>query len=321
MVLRKQHNCKRKTGMCLVLFSLAILEWLVPRPVSRRLSCQCINISNGCPHNKILPEFQNDWCFLLVQHCTKKWSFGRILREKGSFHWTKLGHTSTIHTQTWCLFHVHVYGVAGVKWWGANRPFTRIFFAACVLKGRSSGSPKLRVWVRMATMQNMQFQQAVPMAPWLSSTVATVERWCCLLMTIHVFFSQGPAESVADHHTDLRHRFKEDKRPWVRSRSQWVTWACCGLRRCPSVFSWQNVDPQIWTHRLAPMYFVMYFLMFLKSSTWGLSKGIMLPFLHRTAATLRQWKFCRTNGGATTDAGADAARALRHSSMLMKFMW
>jgi hypothetical protein len=36
--------------------------------------------------------------FFLVKHCTKKWSFGRILREKGSFHWTKLGHTSTIHT-------------------------------------------------------------------------------------------------------------------------------------------------------------------------------------------------------------------------------
>ena len=87
------------------------------------------------------------------------------------------------------------------------------------------------------------------------------------------------------------------------------------------VFPWQNVDPQIWTHRSAPMYFIMYFLMFLKSSTWGLSKGIMLAFLHRTAATLRQWKFCSTNGGATTDAGADAARALRHSSMLMKFTW
>ena len=50
--------------------------------------------------------------------------------------------------------------------------------------------------------------------------------------------------------------------------------------------------------------------MFLKSSTWGLSKGIMLAFLHRTAANLRQWTFCSTYDGATTDAGADAARAL-----------
>ena len=68
------------------------------------------------------------------------------------------------------------------------------FVAACVLKGRSSGSPKLRVWVSMATMQNMQFLQAVPMAPWLSIDCPHV------MFFLHVFFSQGPGpESVADH--------------------------------------------------------------------------------------------------------------------------
>jgi hypothetical protein len=69
--------------MCLVLFSLAILEWLVPRPVSRHLSCQCINIFNGCPHNKLLPEFQNDWCFFLLNIVLKSDHLEEFCVKKG----------------------------------------------------------------------------------------------------------------------------------------------------------------------------------------------------------------------------------------------